>query len=243
MLGAVSLSLTYVGHATVLVELDGTVLVTDPMLRQRVIQLRRFADPPEPFEAEAVLISHGHYDHLDLPSLDRIGRDRVVVVPHGLRPLLRRRGYRNVVELEVGEETTVGSVRVRATRALHSGARLTAPRAKAVGYLILGSRTVYFAGDTDLMPELDAIGREGIDVALIPVWGWGPKVGAGHLDPERAAEAARRVHPTLAVPIHWGTYASRGGTTSREPAERFDRACAGRVPLRILEVGERLTLL
>lgn len=237
-----SLSLTYVGHATVLVELDGAVLVTDPMLRERVIQLRRYAASPEPFEAETVLISHGHYDHLDLPSLDRVGRDRRVVVPHGLRPLLRRRGYRDVVELSPGEETTAGGVTVRATRALHSGARFTAPRAKAVGYLILGSRRVYFAGDTDLMPELDAIGREGIDVALIPVWGWGPKVGAGHLDPERAAEAARRVNPTLALPIHWGTYASRGGTTSREPAERFARACEGQVDVRILEVGERLTL-
>lgn len=242
MLDAVSLSLTYVGHATVLVELDGAALVTDPMLRPRVIQLRRYADPPVSFEAEAVLISHGHYDHLDLPSLDRVGRDRLVVVPHGLRPLLRRRGYRNVVELEVGEETTVGPVSVLATRALHSGARLTAPRAKALGYLVRGSRTVYFAGDTDLMPELETIGRAGVDVALIPVWGWGPKVGAGHLDPERAAEAARRINPTLAVPIHWGTYASRGGTTSREPAERFARACAGHVDVRILEVGERLAL-
>jgi L-ascorbate metabolism protein UlaG (beta-lactamase superfamily) len=239
----VSLSLTYVGHATILVELDGAALVTDPMLRERVIHLRRYAASPEPFEAETVLISHGHYDHLDLPSLDRLGRDRVVVVPHGLRPLLRRRGYRNVVELSPGEETeAAGTVRVQATRALHSGARLTAPRAKAVGYLIRGSHTVYFAGDTDLMPELDAIGREGIDVALIPVWGWGPKVGAGHLDPERAAEAARRVNPTLAIPVHWGTYASRGGTTSREPAERFARACGGHVDVRILAVGERLSL-
>ena len=237
-----SLSLTYVGHATVLVELDGATLVTDPMLRGRVIQLRRHAPSPQPFEAQTVLISHGHYDHLDLPSLDRVGRDRLVVVPHGLRPLLRRRGYRNVVELSPDEETTAGPVQVRATRALHPGGRLTAPRAKAVGYLVLGSRTVYFAGDTDLMPELDSIGRAGVDVALIPVWGWGPKVGAGHLDPERAAEAARRVDPTLAVPIHWGTYASRGGTTSREPAERFARACEGRVDVRILDVGERLTL-
>jgi L-ascorbate metabolism protein UlaG (beta-lactamase superfamily) len=238
----VSLSLTYVGHATFVVELDGATVVTDPMLRERVIQLRRYAPMPQPFDAESVLISHGHYDHLDLPSLDRVGRDRLVVVPHGLRPLLRRRGYRKVVELTPGEETTAGQVTVRATRALHPGGRLTAPRAKAVGYLIRGSRTVYFAGDTDLMPELDAIGREGIDVALIPVWGWGPKVGAGHLDPERAAEAARRVNATLAVPMHWGTYASRGGTTSREPAERFARACEGHVTVRILEVGERLTI-
>ena len=233
-----SLALTYVGHATIVVELDGVSLVTDPMLRPRVWHLRRYAPAPAPIDAEVVLISHGHYDHLDLPSLDRLGRDRAVVVPRGLGSLLRRRRFRNVTEVSVGDEVIFGAVTVRATPAAHSGARLTA-RAPAIGYLIRGSKTIYFAGDTDLMPELEDIGREGIDVALLPVWGWGPKVGKGHLDPEQAAEAARRVHPRLAVPIHWGTYLARGGDVSGAPAERFARACAGAVDVTILQPGER----
>ena len=236
-----SLALTYVGHATVAVELDGVTVVTDPMLRERVWHLRRRVPAPAPLAPDAVLVSHGHYDHLDLPSLDLLGHERPVIVPRGLGPLLRRRGLARVTELDAGEETPVGSLIVRATPAAHSGSRLTAA-APALGYLIRGSRTVYFAGDTDLMPELEEIGHAGIDVALLPVWGWGPKVGAGHLDPERAAEAARLVAPRLAVPIHWGTYASPGGDASRSPAERFAAACAGAVEVTIVEPGGRLVV-
>ncbi len=236
-----SLALTYVGHATVAVELDGVTLVTDPMLRQRVWHIRRQVPPPGPVEADVVLVSHGHYDHLDLPSLDLFGRDIRIVVPRGLGPLLRRRGHVEVTELDVGEEASVGAVTVQATPAAHTGSRLTA-RAPALGYLLRGSRTVYFAGDTDLMPALEEIGRNGIDLALLPVWGWGPRVGAGHLDPEQAAEAARLLRPRLAVPIHWGTYGSPGGDVSRMPAERFAAACAGTVEVRIVEPGERLVV-
>ena len=236
-----SLALTYVGHATVTVELDGVTLVTDPMLRRRVWHIRRQVPLPGPVEADVVLVSHGHYDHLDLPSLDLLDRDAPVVVPRGLGPLLRRRGHTDVAELDVGEQVSFAGVTVQATPAAHTGTRLTA-RASALGYLIRGSRTVYFAGDTDLMPALEEIGRNGIDVALLPVWGWGPRVGAGHLDPEQAAEAARLLKPRLAVPIHWGTYGSPGGDVSRMPAERFAAACAGTVEVRIVEPGERLVV-
>ena len=236
-----SLALTYVGHATVSVELDGVTVLTDPMLRQRVWHIRRQVPLPGPVGADVVLISHGHYDHLDLPSLDLLGRDRPIVVPRGLGPLLRRRGHRDVTELDVGEDASIGVVTVEATPAAHTGSRLTA-KAPALGYLIRGSHTVYFAGDTDLMPALEEIGRNGLDVALLPVWGWGPRVGAGHLDPEQAAEAARLLHPRLAVPIHWGTYGSPGGDVSRTPAERFAAACAGTVEVSIVEPGERLVV-
>jgi L-ascorbate metabolism protein UlaG (beta-lactamase superfamily) len=76
-----------------------------------------------------------------------------------------------------------------------------------VGYLITGpgqGRTVYFAGDTDLFPEMSSL-APAIDVALLPIWGWGPTLGWGHLDPERAAEATGLLSPTCVVPIHHGT--------------------------------------
>ena len=236
-----SLALTYVGHATVLIELDGERLLTDPLLRDRALQLRRTAPAPTLDSVGTVLVSHGHYDHLDLASLDLLGHEARVVAPRGLGGLLRRRGFADVVEVDVGDETPVGAVGVEATPADHSGARLAA-RSEAIGYLVQGSQTVYFAGDTDLFPELETIGDAGIDVALLPVCGWGPRVGKGHLDPERAARAARLLRPGVAIPIHWGTYGSAGADVSRAPAERFARACAGAVPVRILEPGERAEL-
>ena len=233
-----SLELTYVGHATVLIELDGQRILTDPLLRSRVWHVRRQMAAPSVGPVDVVLISHGHYDHLDLPSLKLVGPDALAVVPRRLGRTLRRRGFR-VVEVAPGEEVEVGAVSILATPALHSGRRLLAA-APAVGYLIRGSTSVYFAGDTGFFPELEAIGAPGIDVALLPVWGWGMKLDHQHLNPEQAAEAARLLKPNLAIPIHWGTYGSRGADVSRAPAERFAAACGDDVDVRILDPGERL---
>ena len=157
---------------------------------------------------DAVLISHAHHDHLDLGSLQRIGRTTPLVVPRGLGSLLRRQGFRDVHELAVGESLEIGAARVEATFAAHDGSRPPYPaRAPAVGYAVLGSRRIYFAGDTDLFPEMDGLVPD-LDLALIPIWGWGPSLGRGaHLDPDGAAEAVARLRPKIAVPIHWGTYA------------------------------------
>ena len=104
-------SVTYVGHSTVLVDLDGTRILTDPLLRRRVAHLRRrtsFA-LEELGDLDAVLVSHAHYDHLDLPSLDILGRSTPVVVPRGLGRLLQRRGYADVTEVDVGERRAIGT--------------------------------------------------------------------------------------------------------------------------------------
>jgi L-ascorbate metabolism protein UlaG (beta-lactamase superfamily) len=77
--------------------------------------------------------------------------------------------------------------------------------ADPLGYVVSGSRSIYFAGDTDLYDGMHELGP--VDVGLIPIWGWGPSLGSGrHLDPARAAEAVARIRPALVVPIHWGTY-------------------------------------
>ncbi len=79
-------------------------------------------------------------------------------------------------------------------------------RATPIGYLAQGARSVYFAGDTDLFEQMEQL-RGRVDVALLPIWGWGPTLGPGHLDPERAAQAAATIAPKIAIPIHWGTFA------------------------------------
>jgi L-ascorbate metabolism protein UlaG (beta-lactamase superfamily) len=244
------IEVTYVGHATVLTELDGARLLTDPVLRDRVLHLRRAptAVVPPLGELDAVLVSHAHWDHLDLGSLERLGRDVRIVIPRGAGKLVRRRGFADVVELDLGDRVEIGSVAVTATRADHDAGRGPfGARAPAFGYLIEGTRRVYFAGDTDLFPELAELAP--VDLALLPVAGWGPRVPAGHLDPRRAAEAARLLAARAAVPIHWGTYTGRSwnggrGSAERTPADQFARDVAELVPgsdVRILPPGGSAT--
>src|SRR5262249_37631460 len=181
--------ITWIGHGSVLVDMDGAVLITDPVLRRRVAHLRRFGPPVDELpEPDAVLVSHQPSDHLDPPSLRRFGRDVPLVAPHGAADYLRRRGFRDVTELEPGESTQVGAVSVGATFADHAGARMRGTGGTAVGFVLDGSRRVYFAGDTDVFPEMAALGP--VDLALLPIWGWGPTLGPGHLDPDPAAAAA-----------------------------------------------------
>jgi L-ascorbate metabolism protein UlaG (beta-lactamase superfamily) len=230
--------IAYLGHATVRLDLDGIRLLTDPVLRERVGPLLRQGPPLEPVAYEGtdvVLLSHLHRDHLDLGSLRRLRPHPRLIVPEGSGDLLRRHGFHDVVELRPGERTVAGDLTIEATPAAHSGFRPPfGPNAQAVGYVVASpSRRIYFAGDTDLFPEMASIAEPGLDVALLPVWGWGPTLGPGHLDPARAAEAVERLGPRVTVPIHWGTFWPRGLGRIRPhrllgPAREFaERVAAG----------------
>ena len=211
-------------------ELDGVTLLTDPLLRRRVAHLRRLHPVAPVPSVDAVLLSHLHADHLDFRSLALLPHQVPLVLPAGAGASVRRRTRREVVELAVGEETRVGAVAIRAVRADHaSGRHPLSRRVEPLGFVIAGSQTVYFAGDTDLFPEMAALAP--LDAALVPVWGWGPTLPAGHLDPDRAAEAVRLLRPRVAIPIHWGTYSVIGSRGSgAEPAERFQREAARIAP-------------
>jgi L-ascorbate metabolism protein UlaG (beta-lactamase superfamily) len=242
-----------VGHGTVRLELDGLAMLTDPLLRRRVGHLRR-AVPLDARETEglaAILISHGHHDHLDVPSLERLDPSVPVVAPRGLGRLLAKH-FESVAEVEEGDELPFGPVVLRVTPAEHDNRRhLGRLRATAVGYALLGSRNVYFAGDTGPFERMAGLVPD-LDVALLPIWGWGAKIGRGiHLDPVSAAQALRLLQPRMAVPIHWGTYLPlhRGLLSTpdflSEPAVAFVREAAAAAPevdVRVLEPGERLAL-
>jgi len=235
--------LAWFGHSTVLVELDGARVLTDPVLRRRVGHLRR-AEAVEPeaiTPVDGILISHVHWDHLDLPSLDGLGSDTRVVVPRGAASLLERRGFTDVVEIGEGQRADVNGLAVRATHAAHSAARgPLGVRAPSLGYLLGDRRRVYFAGDTDLFAGMAGL-ADCLQVALLPIAGWGPRLPPGHLDPERAATALRMLRPRIAVPIHWGTYRPfYGHGPTGAPEDEFARRAAQVVPdveVRVLGIG------
>jgi L-ascorbate metabolism protein UlaG (beta-lactamase superfamily) len=248
-----SLRVTYFGHATTLVEAAGTRIVTDPILRRAILGgfIRRAGAAPRLDRPDAVLLSHQHADHLDLPSLRRLGRETPVIAPRGSGGRIGRGGMTNVREVEAGETARIGDAVVTATPALHDGRRLPIGRpVDALGYTISSpAGRVYFAGDTDLFDEMADLA--GVDVALLPIGGWGGnEMGEGHLDPERAARAAALIRPRVVVPIHWGTLL-RADLQRRRPAlhepppaelRRHLAEHAPDVELRILEPGDLLEI-
>jgi L-ascorbate metabolism protein UlaG (beta-lactamase superfamily) len=239
--------LTWLGHATVLLELGGVRLLTDPLLRGRVAHLRRHAPCPEIVGAvDAVLISHVHHDHLDRPSLRALaGPATVAVVPVGAAKLLRGLPFGAVHEVRAGEAIVVGDAEVRVVPAWHAARRRPgAPVLDALGFLV---ERVWFAGDTGLHGGLAAL-RGRVAIALLPIWGWGTSLGPGHLDPASASQVLAMVRPELVVPIHWGTLLPLGlGCRHRDllhtPAEEFAECAARAAPdvtVRTLAVGATL---
>lgn len=244
--------ITYIGHATLLLEMDDVRLLTDPLLVRRVSHLWRAKTVPisRPDKLDAVLLSHLHGDHLHLPSLRLLGKHVRLVAPAGSAAFLKRQGFHNITELIVGDKTEIAGMMIEATTAVHEGPPFPGrPETDALGYIIHSTHPTYFAGDTDIFPEMADIGAH-IDIALLPVWGYGPTLGPGHLDPRRAAEALRLLQPDLAIPIHWGTYFPIGlqilmPRFLKFPAQEFTdyaRTLAPDVQTVILEPGSSIDL-
>jgi L-ascorbate metabolism protein UlaG (beta-lactamase superfamily) len=240
--------LTYVGHGCVLIEMDGVRVITDPLLRRWVGPLLRRGRLPDDAalrNLDAVLISHLHIDHLDVASLRMLSGDPVILVPeHGVARL-RGRGFARVEGMVRGAEYAVGALRVTATEADHSGRRTsTGGAGEALGFIVNGPCSVYVAGDTGLFPGMADLAT-GLDVACLPVDGWGPRLPDDHLSPLTAAQALTMLAPRIAVPIHWGTYYPPGlaevqrGRKTRPPRDfaRHAARLAPEVEVRVLEPG------
>lgn len=200
---------TWWGHSTCTVELGGVRVATDPVLGDRLFHLVRLAATPARAAADAdvVLVSHLHRDHCDLPSLARFGPDVPIVVPRGAEPLMSSVAGRRLVPVVPGDALDLAHVRVEVLAAAHDGRRhpWSRRRGPALGFRVSGEAgSFWFPGDTSLREEMAEV--QPVDLALVPVGGWGPTLAEGHLHPDEAVDAVRSVGARWAVPVHWGTF-------------------------------------
>jgi L-ascorbate metabolism protein UlaG (beta-lactamase superfamily) len=246
--GATSLGVRFVGHSTTLIDIGGIRVLTDPFLRSRLGPLARHGPLPDPGElaADVVLVSHGHPDHFDRRSIEALPGDPLIVVPQRLGGRLR--GTARVREVGAGESVVIGGVTITAVPARH-WISPGAPRAQPLGFLLDAGPRVYFAGDTGPYAGMRDLALD-VDLALLPVWTWGPHLGPGHLGPRSAAEVARHIGAKAVVPIHWGTLYPRHlhrvwSGPLRDPGDRFAghvRRLAPATEVHVLRPGEAITL-
>lgn len=244
------LALTWLGHATVLLELDDGRVLTDPLLRGHVGPLVRVAPAiPALAPVDCALVSHLHPAHADLPTLRTLARTGPVLVPSRAAAWLTGKGVTGVMEMAPPQTRAVGSLTVRAIRARHDARRsVFGPSAPPMGFLVESTVSVYFAGNTKAFAEMaDLRGR--VDVALVSVADCHSVRGRDQSTPEEAAATVALCAPAVAVPIHWGTL-SLGGAPSAPsqrsaPAREFAihvHRYAPRVRVCILEPTQRIVL-
>jgi L-ascorbate metabolism protein UlaG (beta-lactamase superfamily) len=248
--------LTWLGHSSFLVQLDGVSLLLDPALSEGIGPgevVGRNVPPGIPVDAlpriDACLVSHNHYDHLDLPTLQKVRC--VVVAGLGQEDLFRQAGLLHV-PLGWWRSTPVGDVTVTFVPAQHFSQRSLSDRGRSLwgGFVIQGtSATLYHAGDTGYFAGFAEIGRAfpGIDAAMLPIGAYEPRwfMKSMHMDPDEALQAFQDLGARLFVAMHWGTFKQTDEPLD-EPPRRLEaeRAKRGTAPerVRVLAVGETLDL-
>lgn len=235
------MKVTWLGHSSVVLDLDGVRILTDPLLRSHAGLLRRLAPRPDPASwsrPDVVLLSHLHHDHAEVRSLRMLPGAALMSAPENVA-WLRRRQLPNTVPLGDGWTDVGTGVRVRQVPAEHGHRPMPHRPNAANGQLVQGpSGTVWIAGDTGLFPGMAAIPAMAggpIDVALVPVWGWGPRLSAGHLSPVTAARAVELSGARFAVPVHWGTLhppfiTHFARSWLEQPGRRFAEAVSEQAP-------------
>jgi L-ascorbate metabolism protein UlaG (beta-lactamase superfamily) len=253
--------ITYIGHATLLLELGGVTILTDPNFDPKLGRILPRVSPPgialEKLPSlDAILLTHAHADHLSFDSLERLPRELPLFAPPVIAQWLRRLGYSHAVDLAPGERVSVGAVTIHAASATHRGNRYGYDRwrSSANMYLLDAGETAFFAGDTALVDDTHHMvervlwneNRE-LDLALLPIgyapW-WKPGFRKGHLTHDDALALFERLRARVFVPYHWGTF--RHVTSTAHDAINRLRTRLESHPLsaavRIVEPGESLEL-
>jgi len=241
-------TVTWIGHSTLLVQLDGLNFLTDPTWAGRsgpfsgFVGVGRYTPPAVAVDdlprIDFVLISHDHYDHLDEPTVRNLASrfNPRFVVPLGIKKWLADRGITNVVELNWGESVKIGGVTVVCTPAQHGSGRTLVDQNRRLwaSWAVLGSKRFYFAGDTGYYRHFKDIGEAlgPFDLAALPIGSYTPRALAQpvHISPEEALQAWLDLKATKFLGIHWGTFA-----LAREPYDEPPRRIAEEVGRRHLD--------
>jgi N-acyl-phosphatidylethanolamine-hydrolysing phospholipase D len=230
-------ALTWIGHAAFYVRLDGAAFLTDPVYSGRAGPLsfagpRRLVPPGVPLDAiprlDFALLSHDHYDHMDLPTVRRLAERGVpFVVPRGVGGLVREAGGRVAAELGWWQPARIAGVTVTCVPARHFSGRVLTDRNRRLwaGFVVAAdSRRFYHAGDTASFDGFSEIGRRAgpIDLACLPIGAYEPRaiMGPLHLNPEEAVQAALELDARAAVGMHFGTF-DLSDEPLDEPPRRF----------------------
>ena len=217
-----TITATWIGHCTVLINFHGTTILTDPVLAKRLglnlfghynIGIRRTSEAalefPELPRIDLVLLSHAHRDHWDMATLKYFGAETTVIVPENTTDLVPKGHFGRVTELAWGQETQLGGLTVRAFRTNHWGARDPNESIQRGynGYVIEGhGRRVVFVGDTADMPDFaQRVGPGPVELCILPIGGYNPYIH-NHCSPEQAWEMFRKIGADALLATHWRTF-------------------------------------
>lgn len=245
-------SITWVGHSAFLIQIDGVNILTDPVWAERMGMQKRLTRPGLPIdelpEIDAVLISHGHYDHLDFAAIKRLKGKPLFYVPEGLGALFLRRGYKNVTEASWWEAFHMKGVSLTFVPAQHWTRRTLwdTNTSHWGGWVIqISSYSIYFVGDTGYFRGFKEIGEKlDIDAVLMPIGAYEPEwfMNVSHINPEDAVKAYQDLNAKGPfIPMHYGAY-RLADDTGPEALERllseWDKRTLDPGQLNVMKIGE-----